>query len=66
MVIARWLLNCELPGMAQASSATRATAGRDGHSGRRFRTYLTPMRGSALELRGDSEMSEIAVCVSWH
>jgi hypothetical protein len=35
-------------------TSTRATVGRDGHSGRRFRTYLQPMRGSSLELRGDS------------
>jgi hypothetical protein len=35
-------------------TSTRATAGSDGHSGRRFRTYLQAIRGSSLELRGDS------------
>src|SRR5260370_26937478 len=37
-----------------SETSSRAAAGRDDHSGRRFRTYLQPMRGSSLELRGDS------------
>src|SRR5260370_39539899 len=32
-------------------TSTRATAGRDGHG---FRSYPQPMRGSSLDLRGDS------------
>ena len=45
-------------------TSTRATAGRDDHSGRRFRTYLQPMRGSSLELRGDSRnVRNCCICV---
>src|SRR5882724_3730829 len=42
-----------LSGVTGSSSGLAATA-RPAHSGRRFRTYLQPMRGSSLELRGDS------------
>jgi hypothetical protein len=44
--------------------STSDTAGRDGHSGRRFRTYLQQMRGSSLELRGDSRnFRKCCICV---
>jgi hypothetical protein len=45
-------------------TATSATAGRDGHSGRRFLTYLQQMRGGLLELRGDSRnVRKCCICV---
>ena len=44
-------------------TSTRATAGRDGHG---LRIYPQEMRGSSLELRGDSRNVRIAVSVSWH
>jgi RNA polymerase-binding transcription factor DksA len=53
MVIARWLLNCELPGMAQASSANHELKGFQAIGRAELERGIRQREGIAVEQRPD-------------